>query len=91
MGLKAMLTVDLNRTTEDQRNTFNRELEVEKWAKIKILTTMWQATFQDNVSEDGVIRISKSDVAKAAATAGITSYDVGLMIGQNLPTVWQKR
>jgi hypothetical protein len=91
MGLKAMLTVDLNRTNEDQRKTFNQEMVNLQWIKIKELTTIWYTAFSDGATEEGITKTCKNDVAQAAAKAGISSYDAGVMIGQNQPTVWQKR
>jgi len=91
MGLKAMLTVDLNDVTREQREKFYLELEKKQWKKIKSLTTIWQVGFQDGATEASIIQATKNDVTSAASAAGIRSYDSGVMVGQNFPTTWSKR
>lgn len=91
MGLKAMVTVDLNEdVTSSQRETFNSEMAEQQWAKIKPLTTTWHASFEDDLSKDRVVSMTKSDIAAAAKTAEIKSYDAAVMVGDELPTVFMK-
>jgi hypothetical protein len=79
MKLKAMLTVDLKNCTSEQRVTFNKEMEQLKWAKHKSLTTLWTASFLENVNEPDAFVETKSDLVKATSKAKITKYDVAVM------------
>lgn len=87
MKLNAMLTVDLNNVSSDERNKFYEKLKEEKWQKLK-LTTTWIASFTEKVTLDEAIRITKSDVQKAAAHAGISNYEAASHFSENEPVVW---
>lgn len=89
MGLKAMLTVDLNNdVSSKQRDDFNKALENEGWSKITSLTTTWQAGFKDGVGRSGAIGAAKKDVQTAAKKAGVSSYDAAVMVGDEFPEVF---
>jgi hypothetical protein len=91
MGLKAMLAVDLNFTTEDARKNFDRELALLEWEKVKVLASIWHASFKDTATDSEIITTAKNDVAKAAKKAGIASYDAGVIVSHTPPAFWQHR
>jgi hypothetical protein len=82
MKLKAMLTVDLKNCTSEQRIIFNKEMELLKWAKHKSLTTLWTASFLENVAETDAFLKTKSDLVNATTKAKITKYDVAVMFSE---------
>lgn len=85
----AMLSLDLERnTTTERREKFYEYLKKEKWTKVPYVTTTWHASFQDGVTESGVISTTKADVANAAKYAGVTSYNAVVNVGQSQPTTF---
>lgn len=81
MGLKALLTVDLNNTDSERRKKFNAEMAARKWSKLQNLTTAWVASFQPNVSRDEALRVSKHDVKEAANAAEIKEWHAAVQLG----------
>jgi hypothetical protein len=79
MKLKAMLTVDLKDITSQQRLTFNNEIAELKWVKHRSLTTLWTASFEENVSEPSAFKITQACIKTATTKAKITKYDVAVM------------
>ena len=90
MSRYSLLTLDLNReTSSEARNKFYAELEKLQWMKINQLTTLWYATWKDDVSDQGIIDTTKGDVEKAANAAGVTKYDAAVAVCGK-PVVWKK-
>lgn len=90
MSRYSMLTLDLNKeVTSEQRTLFYDKLKELKWKKIDELTTLWFASWEDSVSDDGIISTTKSDVEKAAVAAKVTSYDASTAVC-GMPVVWKK-
>jgi hypothetical protein len=82
----AMISLDLDKgTSSEQRKVFYAKLKELQWKKIPKVTTTWYANFESTVSRDGIIRITRNDMKKAASAAGIASYDVVLHIGSEKP------
>ncbi len=83
MGYKALLTLDLeNGVSSERRQKVYEHLKQAKWAKLKSLTTTWKCSFNDDVSRDSAIRVSKQDVADAAKNAGVYNYNAVVQVGQ---------
>jgi len=82
MKLNAMLTVDLKNCSSEQRTIFNKEMELLKWAKHKSLTTLWTASFEENVSEPNAYKVTQNDLETATTKAKITKYDVAVMFSE---------
>ncbi|MFZ2327379.1 MAG: hypothetical protein WAW73_10705 [Rhodoferax sp.] len=90
MAQYTLLTLDLNRETSSAaRDKFYEELEQLQWKKINQLTTLWYATWKDDLSEAGIIATTKSDVEVAASAAKVAHYDAALGICGK-PTIWKK-
>lgn len=84
------MTLDLNRETmPEARDKLYLELEKLKWKKINQLTTLWYATWKDDVSDQGIIDTAKSDVEKAANASGTSKYDAAVAVCAK-PVVWKK-
>ena len=89
MGLKALLTLDLEKkATDEQRKTFNEKMAKLNWFKIKNLTTAWQAEFEDNVSLSVALATTKSDVTKAIKEAKVLQYHAVVQFGNNTPSAF---
>lgn len=88
MAVCVMLSIDLNNVTSTVRAKFYEELQGKQWAKLK-LTTTWRARFNDNVSKADAISVTKSDVASAAKTAGVVSYEAAASASDEAPTEWK--
>jgi hypothetical protein len=88
MAIKAMLSLDLNNVTNEQREAFYAALKERKWAKITSLTTVWKATFQEGVTGEQAIKETKNDLASAAQLAKVTRYDAGVMVGEREPEIY---
>lgn len=89
MNRYSILTLDLNdEVTSEQRDAFYNELENRKWNKINSLTTLWYASWKDDVTDEGIIVITKSDVEGAAKVAKVQHYDASAVCGK--PVVWKK-
>ena len=89
MGLKAMVTVDLNQNvTSSERRTFNEKMAERKWTKVEPLTTVWRASFNDDIEYEDVVRTTKSDVRQAVKEADIDSFEAGVMVGSKTPSVF---
>jgi hypothetical protein len=82
MKLKAMLTVDLKNCTPLQRISFNSALAQLNWHKHKLLTTLWTATFGENISESDAYKITQNNLKLATSKAGISDYDVAAMFSE---------
>lgn len=90
MQVYVMLTVDLNRGVgEEARATFNESLKEKHWKKMN-LTTTWYARFQEGVTAEAALRVTKSDLKAAAATAGISNYEGAAHAGLEAPSVWNQ-
>lgn len=88
MAVYVMLTVDLNKNvSEDARAKFYEKLKQEKWQKLK-LTTTWHASFDVSFTKQSALQTTKSDVAAAAAVAGIRNYEAAAEAGDEPPTSW---
>lgn len=85
MGKVAMLSVDLNKVTSNQRDLFYKKLKELKWSKIANLTTIWKVSFEEDVSKVEAISITKDDVKASAKYAKIISYDAVVHIGDSSP------
>lgn len=82
MALKALLTLDLDRVTGEQRKIYYEYLKNEDWTKIANIETAWKCTFNDSVSRSNALNTCKTDVKNAARTAGISSVKSVVQIGQ---------
>jgi hypothetical protein len=83
MKLKAMLTVDLKNCSSEQRTTLNNEMARLKWAKHRSLTTLWTASFEENISEPSAYKITQNDLITATSKANILNYDVAVLFSEN--------
>ncbi len=86
MGKVAMLSVDLNNVTSNQRNLFYKKLKELNWTKIVRLTTIWKASFKTGASSIATINTTKADVKAAAKYAKVASYDAVVHVGDSSPT-----
>ena len=85
----AMLSLDLDyKTTSERREKFYEYLKKEEWTKVPRLTTIWYARFNEGILESRIIEITKIDVAAAAKTAGVTSYDCVVNVSNSKPTTF---
>lgn len=75
MGYKALITIDLDKTSDEQRDRFYEKLEELKWLKIKTLTTTWKCRFQKNVSREDACKELISDLDKAKLHSNITKVE----------------
>ncbi|MEI7511927.1 MAG: hypothetical protein WCK01_00495 [Candidatus Uhrbacteria bacterium] len=85
--MHVLLTLDLNYLKDSTKRTkFYEELANRQWKKFRNETTTWRASFKPGATADGCIRATKTDVADAAAAAGITRWDAVCHVGDNEPT-----
>jgi hypothetical protein len=80
MAVQVLVTVDLNRVTDEQRKAFAAQMTKELWGKLS-LTTAWKARFQAGVSEASALRVMHSDIRNAAASARITNFEYAAQAG----------
>ena len=91
MSRYCILSLDLNKqVTSEQRNTFYAKLQELQWMKMDATTTLWYAPWKDDVTDEGVVATTKSDVAKAAEAAKVTSYDATVAVCAK-PVSWSKK
>ncbi len=91
MQVHVMLTVDLNRyVSEEARTAFYEHLKAAHWAKLS-LTTTWKARFQEGVSAERALEITKEDVHTAAVSAGVSNYEAAAQVGFHEPAVWSHK
>ena len=84
MGYKALLTLDLdNKTSYETRKSFYDYLKDQKWVKLDSLTTVWTASFHDDITYNKAIDITKGDVQDAAKHSGVSSYDAAVQLGKS--------
>lgn len=81
IALKALLTLDLDRVTSDQRKVFYEHLKKENWIKIDNIDTAWKCTFNDGVSRQDAISTCMKDVENAAYTTGVSSIKSVVQVG----------
>lgn len=90
MTLYAIVTVDLdNGVSSTARAKFNEELKKKHFTKHK-LTTLWTATWTGVATKVGALTYVRNSVDQAAATAGISTYEVLVSISEEPPTEWKK-
>lgn len=90
MALHSILSCDLNKGTPgEKRDLFYRELQDKKWFKINELTTLWYASWKEEMKPEAIIKETKADVAAAAAKAEIEHYDAFVAVSGE-PVVWTK-
>ncbi len=83
----AMLTLDLEKKTEDEkRDRFYEILKDKNWIKLPKVTTTWIKKFKADADEMIVIALTKLTVQKAAKSAGVTSYNAVVHVGSLKPT-----
>jgi len=88
MKVYVMLTVDLNNNVpQSTRTAFYEQLKIAHWRRLK-LTTTWIATFQDGITPQQAIAISKNDVAVAAKATGIRDYEACAIPSYQPPVQW---
>lgn len=68
-----IVTADFPGVTSEQRDKIYKNLEQEKWIKVKEfgrdISTVWYARFQDNVAEESAIRISINDFVNCSKSS----------------------
>jgi hypothetical protein len=82
MGLKAMITLDLNDATTFQRNTFYEKLKEFKWTRVGRLTTTWKCSFQDGISRNAATNEIISDIEKAKIHSKITEVEYAFQMAE---------
>ncbi len=83
MGYKALVTLDLDVTTE-QREKFYNCLNEKHWTKISKLTTAWTVTFTDSSTrESAVLYIEESIKTCKANCRIITRIDYAIQLDKN--------
>lgn len=85
MGLRAMLTVDLNGVDSETRTKFNDELSKRNWTKIPKLTTTWRASFGDDVSAEDAETIANHEVWEITKKLNIANWEACVMVGPRKP------
>ncbi len=80
MGLKVLITLDLQNATDKQRDAFYSILKKENWNKLSTLTTTWKASFKDEVTRISAIRIIKQDLIAAKSHSGINRVDFAFQL-----------
>lgn len=88
MALKAMLSLDLNNVTSEQRDKFYDVLKKSNLTKIETLTTVWKAVFQEGLTVERAIKTIKDIVSAAATAARVTRYDAAVMVGERDPEIF---
>ena len=81
--MHALLSIEFHQVDPSKYAPFEEYLEEQKWRK-RIRTT-WTASFEDSVTYDSAVAMTKSEVAQAALVAGIRSsqYDAVLQVADN--------
>jgi hypothetical protein len=81
VALKALLTLDLDRVTSEQRKVFYKHLQKEMWTKIENIDTAWRCSFKDGISRLDAITTCKADVKEAGRLAGVASVKSVVQVG----------
>ena len=90
MGLKALLTVDLeNGVTNNQRERFNNKLNDLMWNKLENFTTAWISSFKDNVTVPTAFAQVKKDVKAAADEGGIKTFHGAVQFCEDEPHLFK--
>ena len=90
MGLKALLTVDLEKNvTNEQREIFNRKLNELMWNKLETLTNAWVSSFKENITAFTALAETKKDVKAAADAANIKMYHCAVQFCQDEPHLFE--
>lgn len=82
MGLKALITLDLNDATTQQRNTFYEKLKESHWSRVGRLTTTWKCSFQDGSSRIGTSNVIISDIENARRIAKISEVEYAFQMAE---------
>lgn len=82
MGYNALITLDLPIITSEERKVFYEVLKQFKWVKIKDLTTVWRASFNDSVISSSAITILINDLKTAKMKSGINKVEYALLLGK---------
>lgn len=82
MGYKALMTLDLENASTDQRDRVYELLRERKWYKLDDLTTAWRCQFNDGISRSDAVADCKEDVRDAARHGNIRSYKAALQLGK---------
>jgi hypothetical protein len=80
MGYKALITLDLSATTEEQRKIFYEVLAENSWIKINSLTTAWKRTFSDFVNRNDAERTLILDMSLAKNKSKISKVEYALQM-----------
>ncbi len=91
MGLKALITLDLNDTTTPQRNTFYEKLKEYKWSRVGRLTTTWKCSFQNGISRLDASNEIISDIENAKRFAKISEVEYAFQMAEEEITVGIKK
>ncbi len=92
MKLPVVLVVKFDDKTEadaEALQQFNEYLEKLQWQNITG-STVWKAWFKEKFDIDEALRITKRQVKKAAAHAGMSSYEAVAHIAQRQPVEWKR-
>ncbi len=80
MGYKVLVTIDLPKITENERQKFYEFLESKKWTKIERLTTAWRVSFKDDVTRDGAISTTLNDLKNAKINSKVSEVEYALQL-----------
>jgi hypothetical protein len=80
MGYKALITLDLNNSTEEQRALFYEVLKDENWTKIPKLTTTWKCSFYDTANRVAANNTIIAHLNKAKLKSKISQVDYAFQL-----------
>ncbi len=91
MGLKALITLDLNDATTQQRDTFYEKLKESQWSRVGRLTTTWKCSFKNGSSRLGASNVIISDIENARRIAKISEVEYAFQLAEEEISVGTKK
>ena len=83
MGYKALVTLDLENATKEQREIFYKVLVDENWMKIANLDTAWKVFFVDGGTRNGALGTIKNHLSKAKEKSKVLRVDFAIQLDTN--------
>lgn len=91
MGLKVLITLDLNDASTSQRQEFNSILEEHNWIKVGKLTTTWRCSFYDSVTRESAKNTILTRLQEAQDKTKIKEIEYAFQMDEDEVVIGKKK
>jgi len=83
MGYNVLVTLNLPKVAETQREAFYAVLDHENWSKITSLTASWRVSFADSVGREAAIATIQAQLLNAKNETNVKRVDYALQLDKS--------